>query len=242
MAQIEFNFNQAITVIQANLEDKFEEVINKYVQKALIQSNSVCFFANGNQLNPEELVKNQMNDMNKKNNYMKVLVYLIGEEEPNKEQIIIESKDIICPKCSEPCRIKIENYRIKLYDCQNNHITNNIKLNNFQDNQKMNISQIICDTCKDKNMGNTFNNQFYKCLTCKINICPLCKNNHDLNHNIINYEQRNYICQKHNDFFVKYCEVCKSNLCFLCEEEHQEHKTIFYDSLIPNIGEVKNIL
>ena len=51
----------------------------------------------------------------------------------------------------------------------------------------------MCDICKIKNKGNCPNYEFYKCLTCNINICPLCKPNHNSNHNIIKYAQINYI-------------------------------------------------
>ena len=39
---------------------------------------------------------------------------------------IAKSKDIICPKCGEVCLINFNNYKIKLYECKNNHETNNI--------------------------------------------------------------------------------------------------------------------
>ena len=91
-----------------------------------------------------------------------------------------------------------------------------------------------------KNKGDAFQHEFYKCLTCKYNLYPLCKNGHDRKHNIIDYEQINFICSKHNEIFFKYCEDCKSNICMLCEEEHQEHDTISLTSLLPKIGEIKN--
>ena len=42
-------------------------------------------------------------------------------------------------------------------------------------------------------------NEFYICKTCNKNICPLCKSNHDKNHKIINYDDKDYICEKHKD-------------------------------------------
>ena len=50
---------------------------------------------------------------------------------PNKEGVFVKSKEIICPKCYEPCKIKIENYKIKLYDCVNNHIIDDIEEQNI---------------------------------------------------------------------------------------------------------------
>ena len=167
MVQIEFNYNQQISVIQAKLEDKFQDVIDKYFQKtSLNPTNSIYFLANGKQINPQETVENQMNELNKVNNNIQVLVQLLGEKTIVK-QVFIKSKDIICPTCHEPCRIKLDNYQLELFDCINKHTTQDIKIKDFPETQKINVSDIICEICKIKNKGNTSNNIFYKCLTCK---------------------------------------------------------------------------
>ena len=93
---------------------------------------------------------------------MKILVYTKDSE--NKEQVIAKSKEIICPTCQEPCRIKIENYKIKLYDCINGHTKENIQLIDFKDTQKIDLSKIVCETCLKAHKGNTTGNLFYKCL------------------------------------------------------------------------------
>ena len=43
MLEVEFDYAQKITVIQAKIEDKFKEVINKYYQKTSINPDNVCF-------------------------------------------------------------------------------------------------------------------------------------------------------------------------------------------------------
>ena len=239
MIQIEFDYNQIKTVIQANLTDTFQDVINRYTQKALLDPKTLCFLANGKVLDPKKTVESQTSKLNKENNIIKVIVNEIDREKD--ESVYVKSKDIICPTCNESCRIKIENYKIKLYDCINNHI-NIINIKDFQEKQKINISNIICNKCNIKNKGNTYNNEFYKCLTCNKNICLLCKNKHESNHNLINYEQKNYICQKHNGFFNKYCTQCKCNLCLLCSEEHINHNIISFGDIMPKINEIKNQL
>ena len=75
-----------------------------------------------------------------------------------------------------------------------------------------------------------------------MNLCFLCKPNHNSNHNIIKYSQKNYICQKHNEPFIKYCAKCNINICFSCDEEHDKHDTIFLGDLKPNMNEAKNKL
>ena len=74
---------------------------------------------------------------------MMVLVCLFNRTDSLSNNIIIcdKSKEIICPKCKEICRIKFENYKIKLYDCINGNIIDNIKLTEFKNTQKVNVSE-----------------------------------------------------------------------------------------------------
>ena len=168
MVEIEFDYNQRITVIQAKLDEPFQNLINKFFQKSLLQPGSVYFLANGKHIdNPQNKVESFMSDLNKQNKKMPVLVKEIEENEKDKAQVTIKSKDIICPKCKEPCRIKIDNYKIKLYECINGHETNDIKINDFVNTQKINESEIICDKCKFKNKGNCPKDGFFRCLICK---------------------------------------------------------------------------
>ena len=82
------------------------------MQKSLLGPGSVNFLANGKVINPNESVESHMSNLNKENKKMTVLVdpaYI-----SNKNEVKIQSNDIICPQCKEPCRIKIEDYHIKL--------------------------------------------------------------------------------------------------------------------------------
>ena len=46
-----------------------------------------------------------MNEMDKQNQKLKVLVNLIEQDNTN-IQVLVKSKDIICSLCHEPCRVK----------------------------------------------------------------------------------------------------------------------------------------
>ena len=242
MVEIEFDYNQRITVIQAKLDESFQNLINKFFQKSLLQPGSVYFLANGKHIdNPQNKVESFMSDLNKQNKKMPVLVKEIEENDKDKDQATIKSKDIICPNCKEPCRIKTDKYKIKLYECINGHETSNIKITDFANTQKINESQIICGICKFKNKGNCPKDGFFRCLICKQNLCLICRSNHNINHNIILYDQKNYICQLHNEPFIKYCSECKRNICFSCQE-HNNHKSIFLGDLMPDIDGKKKVL
>jgi len=56
---------------------------------------------------------------------------------------------------------------------------------------------------------------------------------------IINYNQKNFICEKHNETFIKYCNDCKINICKSCSNEHNSHKIIYYCNIILDMKEIK---
>jgi len=156
---------------------------------------------------------------------------ILSEQNENKDNIK-KSKEVICPNCKGNARIKFENYKIKLYECENNHIYKDIQLNEFNKLQSIDESQIICDNCKTNNKSETFNKQFYICNTCNIKLCPMCKSKHDINHYIIDYELKNYFCKFHNgQKYTSYCKNCKLNICFSCSEKHDGHEIIYYQKI-----------
>ena len=241
MVEIEFISAQTKTVIQANLTDLFQVVINNYYIKAEVKPNSVYFLAKGTKVIPEKTVESYMTSDDMKDKRMRVLVDKLELDE-DKEQVIIKSKDIICPKCKEPCRFSTENFQMKLFDCINNHIIAQIKIEDFPKTQEINISEIVCGQCKVKNKGNSQNHEFFKCLTCKINLCILCKSRHESEHNIIKYDLKNFICPKHNDTFFNYCKNCHCNICFSCDDEHTGHDIINLMGIKPDIKRTKEKL
>jgi len=238
MASIEFIYNENILLIQCDKNDRMKEIINKYILKTSIKKNSVIFLYSGNiideELNLSEIIGND------KIEKIRILVYSLDKINNNKS--IIKSEYIICPKCKENIKFKLKDYKIYLYECKNGHKIGNILLDEFEKSQYIDISKIKCEKCREKNKSNTFKNEFYKCFTCGINICPLCKSSHDKLHNIINFEQKNYICEKHNENYIKYCDECKINLCIMCGKEHKNHNSILYEDIIPNNDKIKEYI
>ena len=205
MVELIFNYNQVQTLILANLNDSFNDVIQKYANKAQLDINNAQFFSNGQKISNNEKVKNILNKTEKSINRKIILVLSINSTINNINTNMIKSKDIICPTCKEPCMFYIIDHKIYLYGCKNGHIINNIKLNEFNNTQNIDISKIKCDKCEN-NKSNIFNNEFYICYKCNMNLCPLCKSIHDKTHSIINYNDKNYICNKHCEKYIKYCK------------------------------------
>ena len=148
MVEVEFNYQQSIIKIQANINDSFQLIVEKYLNKINLDINNIYFLSNGKKISKDDILGNIMNESDKRNNKIIILVYSIN---------IIKSNEIICPICKEICKYKIKDYKIKLYDCKNGHI----KLNEFVNKQNIDISQIKCDNCKEKNKSNTYNNEIY---------------------------------------------------------------------------------
>ena len=153
-----------------------------------------------------------------------------------------KSKEVICPKCKENCLIDMNNYKIKLYNCKNGHIIENILLTEFYNFQNINENELKCNICNTTKFK-TNNKQFYKCLTCKINLCFLCYQQHNKEHELIDYNNFHYFCLHHKDFFISYCLNCRANLCMKCELKHNKfHQIINFKNIFPDEEAIKDDL
>ena len=228
-----FNHNQEIIIIQVNLKEKLKDIIKKYENKSGIQN--VYYIYSGNQINNDEYTVEEIINLDDKiSKKMRILVNDIQRTTINDK--IINIKDIICPICKESIKMKIKEYKINLYGCKNGHSKENILLEEFDNIE--NESGIKCGKCEN-NINKVYNNIFYKCNNCEINLCPLCESIHDKAHNTINYEEKNYMCNIHNERYNSYCEECKKNICMECEQIHNNHKIISYGKIIPNKKEIE---
>ena len=240
MVEVEFNYQQNLINIQSNMTDIFEEIVQKYTIKSNLDINNIYFISNGKIINKKDRLENIMSESDKRNKKIIILVYSINNTINIENTNIKISNDIICPDCKEICKYEINDYKIKLYGCKNGHINENINLNEYENKQKIDISKIKCDICKDKNKSNTYNNDFYICYECKMNLCPLCKSIHDKTHTIINYDNKDYICNKHNETLVQYCNNCNIDICLSCYNEHKNHEIISYQNKLIDIIDIRN--
>jgi len=75
--------------------------------------------------------------------------------------------------------MSVKNYKIYLFECKNIHKKNDILYKDLESTQMIDLMNIKFAACKDSNKYNTYQNQFYKCFDCNINLCPLCNKKHD---------------------------------------------------------------
>ena len=229
MAKVIFNYEGINFEIPCNLNEKMKDIIKKFLIQIKCTTNNLLYLYAGNMINYEFAFNEQANDLDKNRKKMNVLVKKVEVNNNTPKEII--SKDIICPKCKKNILLDFDNFKINFHECKKNHNINNISLTEFEETQKINLNNIICNICDTNNKGNTYNNKFYICCTCNKNICPLCKGIHDKNHIIINYDDKNYICSKHNEPFIKYCSTHKKDICILCDVEHINDKTIEFTKI-----------
>ena len=233
MAEVIFNYEGINTIIQCDENEKIEEIIKKILIKINnSQNNNLVYLYNGQKINNELTFKEQANELDKNRKKMYILAIIFEEEENNIKEVI--SKDIICPTCKENSLIDIKDYKININGCKNNHQNENILLNLFEETQKIRLNDIKCNICEVNNKSNTYKNEFYICITCNKNMCTLCKSKHDNNHRIINYDDKNNICKKHNKSYLKYCKTCKEDICIICEKEHDNHDIFELSNILIN--------
>ena len=243
-SQVTFYFKGVKILIQCNDKDKIKNIFNKFALKSQVNKDSIYFLYGGNIINEELTLDELYNPIDKKEKKITILVNEMNNVILDDKRGIIKSKEIICPKCYEMCFLKIKDYKIKLYDCKNSHITKDILLDEFENTQKINISKIICNNCNRNNKSNTYNNKFYKCLTCKQNLCPECQLTHVKQHSkIIDYDDKDYICDIHKLCYYTYCDECNKNLCMQCQNEHDKgHNIIEYRKVFEEEENIKKEL
>ena len=240
MCEAIFKYNGQNYLIQCNQNDKIKEIKKKFLSKSALNKDNIYCIYSGGTLNEELTFEQSINSQDKASNKMNIIVENNQNIESDKSKMV-KSKNVICPKCGERANIDFKNYKISL-SCKNKDITNDIPFEEFNKTQLKDESKIICDNCKTTNKSESFNNMFYKCISCNaINLCPLCKSSHNKKgHTIINYEQIDFICNLHNDTYTSYCNKCKIDLCVICEKQHKDHEKIAFGEMMVEKEQLNN--
>ena len=231
MLKIEFVDNETKTIIQCNENDKFEKIIKKYCSKNEKKKEELIFLYKGCIVDDqktfdeitllEDKVVGQMTIIINYNN-------IITKKETK------NSKYILCPECYEMTQIDINDYKIKLNECKNNHKFDYASFSDFNKKLLLDNSQLICDLCQNDNKLDEKNKTFYICNQCNKKLCSVCKYSHDNTHNVVEFEQKNYKCNIHNGNYTQYCNDCTINICPLCVNEHQNHNIISLMDIAPD--------
>ena len=240
MSTAEFIYKGGKTDIQCQEEDKIEDIIQKFCTKIGKRIEEMYYLYGGSIIDKNLKFINLINSEDKLRNKISILVNDDESMDESNEQYLKKSKYIICPQCKENIHIKINNYKIELYACQNSHNIKNLSFDDFEKSQFIDESKIVCDFCKSANKTTTYENLFYICFTCNKKICPLCKSSHDKAHSIIDYDEKFFKCSTHYESYTFYCEQCKKNICVICHKEHSNHKVISHGDIMPDKKELES--
>ena len=220
MSSIYFLYKGDEIIIPCHIKEKLAPIVKRFCAKIRKNREKLIFLCQGSSLDLQ-MTEDQIHPNIDNKKYIQVHDNVMDAKD---EDIYIKSNIIICPKCQESASILLQNYKISLSNCKNAHNIDNIKILDFPNTQKVNLSKIICGQCKENNMGTAIDHIFFRCTDCKKNLCSLCKYAHDPKHNIIIYSNKFYTCDDHGESFTSYCFKCKMNLCFICEKEkHSSH-------------------
>ena len=227
MAEVKILYNGYQTVIQYDSNEKLEEIFKRFKIKINAENKELVYLYNGEIIKDENIIISKLGSE-------KIITILACDSNniPLNIKNIVKLDNVICPICKESAILDEKDYKLIIYGCKNEHITKNILINKFKEYQEIDYSKIICNNCNKNNINNAYNNEFYICNICKINLCPICKSKHDNKHKIIKYKNKEYKCNIHNEKYNSYCNKCKKNICMICENNHNNHERIYYGKLI----------
>ena len=243
MPRIKFSFEGNEIYLLSDLKEKIKNIFKKFCTKQSIDINLLSFSYEKEKINGELTLEQLLK--NKEIRKINIIVSKV-ENKINQNIISLSDKRILCPLCAESILIIIKNYKITLYNCKNGHKVTNILLDEYKEIQHLTKSDIICNKCQKINI---IQNMFYRCLSCKMNLCINCYDKHNKAHNIINYEDKFHICENHNMHYISICRDCKLNLCIKCINNHAQHEIISLkkyiinrQNLLNDLEEKKNII
>ena len=237
MFNVTFIFEGNPIIIQIDGNEPMGKAAEKVLIKTGCSFSSTYFLYDGYKINLNEEISNIANSFDYE---LKRMVIIIQEFE--NDFFRKDIKNVICPKCKEICFIDINNYRISLNNCKNKHQTENLLISEFDKEQNIDLKTIKCDICKIKDKASSNNRLFYKCFKCNINLCPLCKAEHDRSHKVIDYDDKDYECSTHIRPFKSYCKNCNENLCSSCQDKHNGHKIIEFNDIMPDVSTLEKNL
>ena len=182
-----------------SINDTIGDLHNKYSSLLNKDAKELYFLYNGKYL-PKAT---KIFDINK--NEINIFVY----DKIKKKNIKKELNNIICTECKNLSFLINGESLLLVNKCSKNpnHIYNYTNINAFINSQFIDETEAICTICKNsKKCYNKFyinsNNEVF---------CPLCAEIYS--NDIIDYDFRFCICNKHKSKYVSYCKKCNINLC-----------------------------
>ena len=257
MAEIKTNFifNNQKTEFNFNKSDLIQNILSSFATKINRKIEDFNFLYCGEKLVNYE--SKTLSDLSPKDNMINISVYEKNQKEENSggkimpENVSLKvSEHIICPRCKFMSEIDINNFKVYITNCNNNHSMPGLFMNDFNTTQYIDESRILCQECKksQKELLISTENQsnVLQMCSCGMSICQSCFPTHkekipNKKHNPIPYQDKDYFCFEHNNIYSAYCQKCKKNICDKCEEIHNNHQIDLYKNILLKDNIIQNI-
>ena len=256
--KVTFIFKDQKIDISTNNDDTVQNILSIFASKQNRNVDDFDYLNNGEKITNFETKK--LSELNDKDNIINISVYEKNELNKNsnqqdKENLIV-SNHIICPKCKNMGEIDIDNFKISITNCDNNHSTPELYMNDFINTQYIDESKIICNECKktEKDLNNLNEIEINKLLLCSCGkiICQKCYQLHNEEkekyqeenskiHFSIEYRDKYFFCLDHNMIYTRYCHNCRKNICDICEKEHNKHRIEIFKKISPDKRFIKKL-
>ena len=130
--EISFNYNGEIINAQSNdTKESVKDIFLKYKNNADI--NSLLFLYSGSEIN-ENLIIGKI--INRDDLERKKMNFIVLDKNNQSNPCLINSKDIICPKCGECAKFDIKDYKIFFQCTKGGHNIGNVFLKEYENTQK----------------------------------------------------------------------------------------------------------
>ena len=230
MVEIELKYKDESIFLQCDENDILKNILEKSNKEKLPDISSLHFLYSGNIIDINFSFSQLATKIDKERKKMSILVY--DSKKKNDESFI--SPNPICGTCGQNVKIKLIDYKVVIYPCVNGHKDKILFLKDYEQFQNLFfLKKLKCDICQENDI------KYFYCYNCKNKFCSSCKEKHQSDHSIINYDSINYICQEHKEPFNSYSKKSFKNLCPLCIQGNNDHENILYEKIPLNIDEHK---
>ena len=202
-------------IIICKRDEKINDILNQFSKKTGKFIENLIFYYKGEKIDIKLDKDLKIEDMFKEANVIKLLCFEIKALQHSKKNPIKNLENYI---------IDFIDYKVYLKYVKNETILEKLLLDENSYFKEINERKIKCDSdgCKNE-LTNKNNELFYRCITCNQNLCKLCNENHSKKHSVIEYNIKDFICNKNTLPYISFCKNCNKDLCEQCKFEHDKN-------------------
>ena len=121
MSEVKILYHGLKTIIEYNSNEKLKEIFERFKIKINALDKEIFYQYNDEIIKDENITVSQLTS----EKIFTILAYDPNIMVPNNNSLV-KSDYVICPKCKESAILEEKDYKLKIYGCQNDHITKNI--------------------------------------------------------------------------------------------------------------------